>query len=133
MKQTIVVGVLLAALTAFGVWAQTFPGTINGLRYGPNTTGLPTLATGEIYYDATAGFGEHNSALNISTDLGASAPGSVIPSQFNFAQCQGNNTTFVGCSGLFIQTQDRTGVVAGTKGVLYGLNINTRYMTKTVR
>lgn len=93
-------------------------------RWGPTTPGLPTLATGELYYDQTGGFVEHNAALNISTDLGASAPSAVIASAFIFSQCQGNNTTFVGCAGLTVSANDRSSVNAGNKGVLYALNVN---------
>lgn len=100
------------------------PGYQPGFHWGPTSIGMPILASGEIYYDNTGTFAEHNSTFNIFVDWGASAPSAVLPSTFVGNQCQGNNSTFVGCAGIFIKTIDRPGVNSANKGVLYGLDID---------
>src|SRR5258706_400129 len=98
-----------------------------GLKWGPATAGLPTIGRGELYYDDSGAAVEHNAALNIVVNTGASAPGQLVLGQFTFMQSKGDNTTFPnGVSGGFIAVNDRSDVIAGTKGLLYAWQLSIR-------
>lgn len=100
---------------------------VAGLKFGPTSVGKPTLATGEFYYDNFNGYAENNSPLNIFLDTGAAAPGALIAGQYEIIKCKGDNTTFPnGCAMGYYVVADRSDVVAGTKGVLYGAAISMR-------
>jgi hypothetical protein len=92
-------------------------------RWGKIVTGTPTLANGELYYDNTGNYIERNAAFNVAVDWGALAPSGVTFSTYIYNSCQGDNTTFTGCGGMYIKTVDRSSVTASNKGVLYGLNV----------
>lgn len=95
--------------------------TLLGLRWGPTTAGIPSVATGELYFDNTGAYAEQDSALNVTVDLGAAAPPGVIPTTTLLSLSQGNNTTFVGGAALKLVAKDRASVNSSNKGVLYPL------------
>lgn len=93
---------------------------------GPVTSGIPTKATGEFWWDNTGNYTERNAAFNISMDTGAAAPPAMTFAEFTYVQSRGDNTTFTGGSGKYIVVADRPGVTGATKGAMYGLLVDVR-------
>jgi hypothetical protein len=101
--------------------------TFVGIKYGLIGPGIPTIATGEIYYDNTGGYVERNAPLNIVVDTGPNAPSQLVLSQFVFMKSKGDNATFPnGVGAGFFAISDRSDVTALNKGLLYGPQISIR-------
>lgn len=87
----------------------TFINGLNNTWTNFNTFNLPSNQTG------------------ISINGTVPSPPSSIVAAVNITNvCLGNNSTFEGCSGGFFTSNDNASVVAGTKGVLYGLQLAVR-------
>lgn len=65
-------------------------------------------------------------ALAITDALGLPPSATVIPALQIVTTSLGDGATFRGGTGIYIQTRDDPSVAGGTKGVLYGLNVDVR-------
>jgi hypothetical protein len=79
--------------------------------------------TGSIYVDPTNNNFIDRSAL-ITTQRDITNPTGVVPSFWTSTIGNGDNTTFRGVSGGYFKASDRTGLAAGSRGVLYGLQLS---------
>lgn len=60
----------------------------------------------------------------VSIQRNVSAPTRIIPTIYQITQGKGDNATFIGVSGGYLQSRDRSDVTALNKGVLYGLQLS---------
>jgi hypothetical protein len=79
--------------------------------------------TGSIYVDPTNNNFIDRGAL-ITTQRDITNPTGVVPSFWTSTIGNGDNTTFRGVSGGYFKASDRTGLAAGSRGVLYGLQLS---------
>lgn len=100
------------------------------MGYFRNSLGRPNLiigSTGKLYYDNLKQFIERNAIYTIRRDI-SSAPTTVYPSIYLLTSPVGDGgSNFVGGSGLFIKTFERT---SGALGVLYGAQIQVAPSTE---
>lgn len=95
------------------VWACSTVTTLTNIKFGS-----------PLYYDNTGAFIDRSAKLTINNDLGAALIPGTPSNMWNAIACRGDNTNLYGCIGIFTLVGDRAGVVAGTKGLIYGIAIN---------
>ena len=86
----------------------------------PFGTGNVANLYGQISYTNTT-YTNRNAVIQLRRDT--PAPAGVQAALNIIVSGLGDNTTFKGVSGAFIQAGDSAGVVSGTKGILYGLQL----------
>jgi len=120
---------------------------------GLENTTLAAVGTGTVLTNGSVPFGIGSAGVmgqdaaqffwdNSTKQLligGPSSPTGILDVYHNYAtgiapssqtairaivECKGDNATFIGCAGMYIQARDRSDVNAGNKGVLFGLLIS---------
>lgn len=84
--------------------------------------GTTRLALTAPIYNTDAAFIDRGAVVTLRR--ATLAPTGIVPMQHSVAIGKGNNTTFIGVSGGYLQSRDDSTVDASTKGVLYGLQIS---------
>jgi hypothetical protein len=77
-----------------------------------------------LYFDTDSAFTNRNAKITIQHNTGSSAPSAIIPNFWSLVQTKGDNATLIGASAGYFHVADRSDVVAGTKGCLYGIQVN---------
>lgn len=99
-----------------------------------NGTGIPTVSTtlpNNLTIPSPALTGTTTAALTgtgnvLSISKTDDSPSGIDATIGLTNVCLGNNSTFIGCSGGFITSNDDASVTTSTKGVLYGLQLSVR-------
>src|SRR5437879_5300962 len=83
---------------------------------------LQNFVTNSIYIDTTNGFVDR-SAL-ITTTRSVLNPVGIVASLWQLVLGNGDNSTFRGVSCGYFKAQDKPGIAASQRGVLYGLQLS---------
>lgn len=90
------------------------------------TSALVTLTAQDLSAPPPIGNTTPNTGAFTGLTLSANvaAPTAITPTITGISQGKGDNATFIGVSGGYLQSRDRTDVTGSNKGVLYGLQLS---------